>query len=95
MIVEGYVEKIIFHNEENGYSVFTIEVDKDGGDEMFKSAAETRKYDIENSKDLRKSCMNILFLTTGTFNSINENRNNKNNRLLIYMNSFYTIIVYA
>ncbi len=34
MIVEGYVEKIIFHNEENGYSVFTIEVDKDGGDEV-------------------------------------------------------------
>ena len=33
MISEGYIDKIIYHNEENGYSVFTIET-TDGDDIM-------------------------------------------------------------
>lgn len=50
----GNPVNLIDPDGERIYMLFYTTGNKDGGDEMFKSAAETRKYDIENSKDFNK-----------------------------------------
>ena len=64
MIREGYIEKIIFRNEENGYAVFNVEtVEGDeifvgtlpqGGEGMFISAeGETKMLKVDSASSRR------------------------------------------
>ena len=41
MVIEGYIEKIIYQNEENGYVVFQVETED--GDEIFAADEITAK----------------------------------------------------